>query len=120
MDRKKETQKRMLEFMEWARNSPPSNPARSGPHREFKPDPVISGLPKGKFVPWEILKTPKFKPGWEFKPDPVISRLPKGKFVPWEILKTPKFKPVDLFDCRSAPPEQPAQSLADDDNSKSQ
>jgi hypothetical protein len=89
MDRKKETQKRMLEFMEWARNSPPSNPARSGPHREFKPDPVISGLPK-------------------------------GKFVPWEILKTPKFKPVDLFDCRSAPPEQPAQSLADDDNSKSQ
>lgn len=89
MDREKETQKRMLEFMEWARNSPPSNPARSGPHREFKPDPVISGLPK-------------------------------GEFVPWEILKTPKFKPVDLFDCRSAPLEQPAQSLTDDDNSKSQ
>ena len=89
MDREKETQKRILEFIDWARQGPPSNMARSGPSREFKPDPVISGLPK-------------------------------REFVPWEILKTPKFKPVDLFDCQSAPPEQPVQSLTDDDNSKSQ
>ena len=89
MNREEESQKRMLEFMEWARNSPPGNQAWSGPHREFKLDPVISGLPK-------------------------------REFVPWEFLKTPKFKPVDLFDCRSAPPEQPAQSSTDDDNSKSQ
>ena len=89
MDREKETQKRILEFIDWAKQLPPSNQAWSGPCKEFKPDPVIS-------------------------------RSSKREFVPLEILKTLKFKPVDLFDCPSAPPEQPAQSLTDDDNNKSQ
>lgn len=84
-----ESQKRILEFIDWVKKLPPSNQAWSGPCREFKPDPVISAASN-------------------------------HKFVPLAILKRQKFKPVDLFDCRSAPPEQPAQSLTDDDNNKSQ
>ena len=62
MDREEANNKRILESIDQVRKGPPSNLCWSGPCREFKPDPVISGSPKRQFVPLEIFKTPKFKP----------------------------------------------------------
>ncbi len=62
MDREEASKKRILEFIDWVKKAPPSTPCWSGPCREFKPDPIISGSPKREFVPLEIFKTPKFKP----------------------------------------------------------
>jgi len=62
MDCEEANNKRILEFIDRIKKGPPSIQYWSGPCREFKPDPVISGSPKRQFVPLEIFKTPKFKP----------------------------------------------------------